>query len=136
MPAYVPRSWHSTKDDPPEQTASTRRAALADRKERFADINDMCIRTGGAWLTSVSGDIEVTLVCIPTSVIPQRLRDQGYHLVDDGPGTWLAPNAITEVFGRLPDGTLVAIEPGSTLPMVQRVTHAGIIEVQRFSFLL
>ena len=44
--------------------------------------------------------------------------------------------AITERFGRTADGALVAITEGSTLAIVHRVTHSGIVGVQRYSFLL
>jgi hypothetical protein len=44
--------------------------------------------------------------------------------------------AITERFGRAADGTLVPINAGSTLPVVHKVAHAGIVEVRRYRFWL
>ena len=43
-------------------------------------------------------------------------------------------DAIVERFGRGPDGTQVPITEGSTLPVVHRVAHAGIVETRRWSF--
>jgi hypothetical protein len=42
--------------------------------------------------------------------------------------------AITERFGRAADGELVPITAGSTLPVVHRVAHAGIVETRKWSF--
>jgi len=122
MPDYIPRT--RPKDDSPEQTATTRRLVLADRKEPFAAINSLCIAAGNAWLTSVPGDIEVRIEATAGSSIPERLREAGYRLFEEQPGQRLVPHAITEQITR-DDGTVI-----------RRTTHAGIIEVQRFSFLL
>jgi hypothetical protein len=44
--------------------------------------------------------------------------------------------AIVEMFCRRADGVLMPLTEGSTLRVVHSVAHAGIVEVERFSFLL
>ncbi len=46
------------------------------------------------------------------------------------------PEAIIERFGRAADAMLVPITEGSTLPVVSKTAPAGLIEVQRWTFLL
>jgi hypothetical protein len=135
-PAYYP-TWRNYANEPPlEQIAATRRQVLDDRKDRFASINELAIKAGDAWLVSIPGDIEVRVEALPSSTFPDRLRDLGYRLMAEPDGERILACAITERFGRAADGTLVPITEGSTLPVVHRVAHAGIVGVQRYSFLL
>lgn len=114
---------------------SLSRPRLDDRRARFDGINRACIAAQNAWLTSVAGDIDVAIEVTAGSSIPQRLHDLGYYLVADGRGQRIIPHAITERFTRNADGTLSPLVEGSTLPIMHR-THAGIVEVQRFRFML
>jgi hypothetical protein len=64
--------------------------------------------------------------CLAGSTLPAELRKRfDYILVPDGEGTRIIPHAITED----------VITEGSTRPAF-RTTHAGIVTVKRFSFLL
>jgi hypothetical protein len=100
-----------------------RRPTLEDRKAKFAAINEFVISAGG-WLVSIPGEREVRLECLETSDLPQKLRDAGYELREDGEGQRIVPHAITERFTR----------GESTRPVVHRVTHAGLCKVLKFSF--
>ena len=107
----------------------TRDPAVQSRQKafyfRFTEICDLIRRrAGNAWLTSVSGDIEVRLEATAGSSVPQQLREAGYRLVEDPPGQRLVQQAIEEQLTRK-DGTII-----------RHIAHAGIIKVQRFSFLL
>jgi hypothetical protein len=130
-------SWHAASakycqwpEDKP------RRQVIADRKDKFEAINKLAIEASDAWLTSIPGDFEVRVEALPSSTFPQRLRDLDCDLRPEPGGERILPCAITERFGRAADGTLVPITAGSTLPVVHRVAHAGIVGVQRYSFLL
>ena len=128
MPDYSPFGWR--RDDGPAR----RLQQIADLKEDFSRLNDMCIAAGNAWMTSVAGAPECRLEVIAGSSIPAQLEQLGYRLEGDGVGERILAHAITERFGRAADGTLVSITEGSTLPVVHRVAHAGIVGVVRYTF--
>ncbi|CCE11723.1 hypothetical protein BRAS3843_770021 [Bradyrhizobium sp. STM 3843] len=128
-PSYIPRDYGRANDRP-----DAKRKALLSRKERFAGLNELAIKSGDALLTSVAGDPEISFVCLPSSAFPQRLRDLDYELRHDGEQQWILPHAITERFGRAADGTLVPLTAESTMAVVHKVEHAGIVRVQRWSF--
>jgi hypothetical protein len=67
---------------------------------------------------------------------PAGLRNLDYKPMEESAGTRLVPEAIIERFGRAADDMLVPITEGSTLPVVSKTAQAGIIEVQRWTFLL
>ena len=46
----------------------------------------------------------------------------------------IVPTAITERFCIGADGQLESLTSGSTRPVAQTVTHAGIVRVKRWSF--
>jgi hypothetical protein len=120
MPDYAPYSWRRCDDGP-----ARRRQQIADLKEKFASLNDWINQQGGAWLTSIPGDFEAMMECLPSSDVPERLRDRGYDLKPDGEGERIIPHAIVE--------TILA-EDGKK--PIRKVTHAGIVGVQRYGFLL
>ena len=104
---------------------SDKRAApttVAERKGRFAGLLDFVGKRGG-WPTSVAGEEVVRMECLPGSTLPDDLRGKGYKVEPDGEGTRLIPNAVVET---------ILVE-GSTRP-TRRVTHAGIVPVDRFKF--
>jgi hypothetical protein len=113
-----------------------RRRGIEGRKQEFAELNELARACGDGWLVSVAGDVEVRVECLPSSDLPQRLQRAGYELRPDGQGQRILAHAIVERFGRGADGVLVPITQGSTLPVVSKRTHAGIVGVQRYSFLL
>jgi hypothetical protein len=127
-PGYIP-TWRPADDRP-----DARRKAVRDRKARFEALNAWINHRGGAWLTSIPGDFEVMMECLPSSNVPQRLGDLCYQLRPEGEGERILPHAIVERFCRNGDGTLVPITEGSTLSVVHRVTHAGIVETRKWSF--
>lgn len=129
-PKYVERA--NADRDRPDQS----KAVILDRKERFEQFNRLAHACGDAWLISIPGVSEITFECLPGSDFPARVQALGYELKPEGRGQRILAHAITERFGRAADGTLVPITEGSTLPVVQRVAHAGIVGVQRYSFLL
>jgi hypothetical protein len=124
-PAYAPREIWPKGNPPPDQTATARRLALDDRKERFEELNKLAQACGDAWLTSICGDVEVMVECLPGSTMPERLQALDYRLRPDGEGERIIPHAIVE--------TILA-EDGKK--PIRKVTHAGITRVQRYSFLL
>ena len=129
-PKYVERAA-ADADRPPIE----RRRIVEDLKTKFDTINRRAIQCGTAWLTSIPGDMVVTVEALPSSTFPAELRHRGYQLRPEDRGERILASAITERFGRAADGTLVPITEGSTVRVVQRLAHAGIVEV-RFSFLL
>jgi hypothetical protein len=105
-------------------TKPTRSLSLPDRKDLFDRINTFVTARSG-WLTSVPGAETVALEVLPFSTLPEQLTEKGYALEADGNGTRLIPHAITEA----------VITEGSTKP-AYRVTHAGIVAVDRYRFTL
>jgi hypothetical protein len=95
--------------------------AVDSRKAQFDRLNAIVI-AGGGWITSIPGAIEVSVEVLPGSGLPDELRQLGYELEPDGEGQRILPAAITEG----------VITEGSTVPV--RVTHPGIVKVERYSF--
>jgi len=125
-PKYVQRALDA---DPPD-----RRKVVEDLKSRFDGINRRAIQCGTAWLTSIPGETVVTVEALPTSTFPDELRDKGYQLRPEGEGERILAHAIVERFARGADGALVPITVGSTLAIVHRVMHAGIVKTRQWSF--
>jgi hypothetical protein len=73
------------------------RPEVNDRKSRFEDLNDFVTSRNG-WITSVPGDVSVTIECLPGSSLPVELRAQGYDPVATGDGERIVPTAIIERF--------------------------------------
>jgi hypothetical protein len=67
------------------------------------------------------------------SSLPDELQAQGYGLVASGDGERILPTAITERLCRGADGELELLTSGSTRPVAQVVTHAGICKVHRYA---
>jgi hypothetical protein len=110
-------------------------AKVADRKERFAALNDF-VRARNGWLTSVPGAPDATLECLPGSTIPAELAKQGYELEPAGEGQRILANSIVEKFVRGRGGALVPLTAGSTRPVAETRTHAGIVRVLRYELML
>jgi hypothetical protein len=102
-------------------------------KEKFAALNDFVTARHG-WLTSIPGDPEVTMECLPGSSLPDDLRGLGHQVREAGDGERILPAAIVERFTRRTDGELEPLTVGSTKPVAETRTHAGIIKVKRYSF--
>jgi hypothetical protein len=82
----------------------------------------------------VPGDPEVRMECLPGSTLPDELRQLGYDVRDLGDGERILAAAITERFVRRADGELEPLVEGSTRPIAEARTHAGICKVRRFGF--
>jgi hypothetical protein len=99
----------------------------------FTALNEF-VRSRSSWITSVPGDVEVTIECLPGSSLPVELRAQGYDLVDAGEGERILPTAITERFRIGADGELELSISGSTRPVAQVGHHASICRVVLYTF--
>jgi hypothetical protein len=105
---------------------------VQDRKTRFWVLNEF-VRSRNGWITSVPGDVEVTIECLPGSSLPVELQAQGYDPVATGDGERIVATAITERFCIGADGVLEPLTSGSTRPVAQTVMHAGICKVHRYA---
>jgi hypothetical protein len=106
---------------------------LADRKKLFQGINAYVTERGG-WLVSVPGAPEVTMECLPDSALPNDLRALGYDVREIGDGERILPHRIVERFTRRADGELEPVTEGSTKPIAETRTHAGIAKVKQYAF--
>jgi hypothetical protein len=105
------------------------------RKARFAALLEIVTQRHG-WLTSVPGDTVVTMECLPGSTLPAELRAAGYDVQPDGNGQRVLAHSIVEKFVAGPDGTMQPLTAGSSQPVAQTVTHAGIVRTERHAFSL
>jgi hypothetical protein len=108
---------------------------IDEAREKFAAINAYITERGG-WLVSVPGAPEVTMECLPDSAPPNDLRALGYDVREIGDGERILPHRIVERFTRRADGELEPVNEGSTKPIAETRTHAGIVKVRRYSFSL
>jgi len=107
---------------------------LADRKERFAELNEF-VRARHGWLTSIPGDLDVELQTLPGSTLPAEISTRfGYVLDEIGETQRILPVAIVESFERGIIGELVPATIGSTRPVAELRHHAGIVRTVRFTF--
>jgi hypothetical protein len=131
--------------------SAPRNAGLDERKKEF-DLLNVYVTHRGAWITSPPGTREITLETLSSSTLPQELRDGlsvKWRAVDGSmyrlslppldvreisEGQRILAGSIVENFARRADGALEPLTPGSTLPVAQVVTHAGICRVLKFVF--
>jgi hypothetical protein len=102
-------------------------------KEKFEVMNKF-VRSRHGWITSIPGDVDVTLETLPDSTLPAELEALGYRLAYAGEGERIIPERIIERFIRGPGGELAPLMAGSTAPVAETRTHAGIVKTERFSF--
>jgi hypothetical protein len=76
----------------------------------------------------------VTLECLPGSSLPDDLRGLGCDVREIGETERILPTAIVERFTRRADGELEPLTEGSTKPVAETRTHAGIVKVKRLAF--
>jgi hypothetical protein len=72
--------------------------------------------------------------CLPGSTLPDELRQLSYDVRDLGDCERILAAAIVERFTLTADGEFEPLVEGSTKPVAQTVTHAGIVKVKRFVF--
>ena len=106
---------------------------IEERKELFEAVNKF-VRARHGWITSITGSVDVTLECLPASLLPDELRNLGYHVREIGAGQRIVPTAIAEQFVIGADGELSPHTEASTRLITTTVHHAGIIEVKRYAF--
>jgi hypothetical protein len=104
-------------------------ARKAKHERLCAEAREKC-----AWVISVAGDPVIRFDCLPDSPLPDDLRERGFDLVDEGAGSRILHAAIVERFARRADGQLVLATEGSTRPIAESRTHAGIVKVKRYAF--
>jgi hypothetical protein len=102
-------------------------------KEKFAALNEF-VHAWGGWVTSVPGAAEVTVECLPDSALPDDLRGLGYDVREVGGGERILPHRIVQQFVRRADGELEPLTEGSTKPIAETRTHAGIAKVKQYAF--
>jgi len=105
-------------------------ATAKDRLERFAELNREVTAAGG-WITSLPGAEAVALECLPESSLPSDLRAAGHDVREAGEGERILPLAIVQRSVRRADGELEPATVGSTRPVAETRTHAGIARVLR-----
>ncbi|MES5485952.1 hypothetical protein QMZ05_24630 [Bradyrhizobium sp. INPA03-11B] len=106
-----------------------------DRTEQFAALNEFVMARAG-WITSIPGDAEIRIECLPDSELPDDLRRLGHHLREEGEGQRILAHAVTQMFTTGPDGSLQPATLGSSHEVTLRVTGAGLGKVKRYSFTL
>jgi len=116
------RGYISTPPDP----------KIDERKKRFEALNEFVQSRG--WIISVPGAVEVTVECLPDSALPDDLRGLGYDVCEIGEGERILAHRIIEQFVRRADGELYPLTEGSTAPIAETRTHAGIARVKRYGF--
>jgi hypothetical protein len=72
--------------------------------------------------------------CLPGSTLPDDVRTLGHQVREAGDGERILATAITEQFTRRADGELEPLTEGSTKPIAETRTHAGICKVRRYAF--
>jgi hypothetical protein len=126
------------RDRDPDFYKPTRpNAEVEGRKRRFDAINSYISMKGG-WVVSIPGSDTVTFECMPASTLPAELEAAGYDLVPaDPPETSRILAAPIEVRMTLSSsGAFEEMTEGSTKPVAQIRTHAGIARVLRYSFMV
>jgi hypothetical protein len=108
---------------------------LAERKALFDSLNHFVTKHGG-WIVSVPGDRYVDIQTLPESTLPDQLAALGYALRPDGFTDRLLAHAIQERFVRGANGTLEPLSEGSTRAIAEMRTHAGIVSVDKYWFLI
>src|ERR1700730_5525340 len=64
---------------------------------------------------------------LPGSPLPDQLRDNGYLVSEIGTTQRILPHAIEDKYVIGAGGDLELVTAGSTRPITQTVTHAGIV---------
>ena len=111
--------------------ASPRVPEIDARKRRFNDLNAFISARGG-WMTSIPGAHEVTFDALPGSPLPDQLAALGYDVTLIGTTERILPHQIVERFTRRADGELEPLAAGSTVPVAETRTHAGIVKTRHY----
>jgi hypothetical protein len=106
--------------------AAPRQPEVDKRKQRFEALNKFISQRNG-WMTSVPGDPDMTFEALPGSPLADQLRDNGYEVTEIGTTQRILPHAIEDKYVIGAGGDLELVTAGSTQPITQTVTHAGIV---------
>jgi hypothetical protein len=74
--------------------------------------------------------------CLPESTIPDELIGAGHDLREEGEGQRILAHAVTQRLTLSSCGIFEEMTEGSTQPIAETRTHAGLCKVLRFTFLL
>jgi hypothetical protein len=128
-----------------------RNADLDERKKEF-DLLNVYVTHRGGWIVSTPGSRKIVLETLLSSTLPQELRDglsvkwrssdgsmcrlslPPLDVHEEGEGQRILAGSIVENFARRADGELQPLVEGSTAPIAETRTHAGICKVRRFGF--
>jgi hypothetical protein len=110
-------------------------AEIVSCKELFDKINRYVTAHGG-WITSIPGAAEVSMETLPDSTLPDELRTLGYDVTEIGEGQRILPHTITQRLTLTSSGAFELLTEGSTKPVAEIRTHAGIARVMRFALSL
>lgn len=124
----------STKYFPYESNYVTPEARAAEEKVRIAK-QEKFIAARGGWVTSIAGARRIAFDVLPESDLPSELSAAGFYVESEGQGQRIVPAGIVENFVRSGGGLALAT-PGSTMPIAETRTHAGIERVLKFSFMM
>jgi hypothetical protein len=110
---------------------------MADIKQRFAKVNAFIIERGG-WVVSIPGAPEVIFEALPESALPEDLIAMGHDIGPaDPPQTMrILAHAIRQRLTLTSCGIFEELTEGSTKPIAETRTHAGIVRVVRYTFSL
>ncbi len=101
------------------------------KRAEFEALNKL-VTSANAWITSVPGDPIILIDALPSSNLPDELRELGYRVVQAGSGERIVAHTIVERFTRRANGELELMTPGSTAPVAEVRSHAGIVPILRF----
>jgi hypothetical protein len=107
---------------------------VKDRKARFVELNEF-VRSMNGWLRSVPGDVEITIDCLPSSPLPEKLRKMGYTVTETGQAQRILSHAVVDRYVIGAGGELELATAGSTRPISSTVSHAGIVTVTIYDVL-
>jgi hypothetical protein len=113
--------------------AKSKQVTVADRKDRFSGLNQFVTERHG-WLVSIPGAIEIRMQCLVGSDLPQEIAGLGYKPEMTGSAERILHHAIVEKLTIGADGTLVPMTEGSTQRPAEVRRHAGLVEVEEWTF--
>ena len=116
------RGFRATAPDP----------KIVEAKAKFEAFNEF-VQRGGGWVTSVPGATEVRWNACPIHAC-RTISAVGYDVREIGDGERILAHRIVERFVRRADGELEPVTEGSTKPIAETRTHAGIVKVRRYGF--
>jgi hypothetical protein len=78
-------------------------------------------------MTSIPGDPDIRFKAVPSPPLPDQLRAAGYEVTEIGTTQRILAHAVEQKFVIGTSGSLELATAGSSRPVTQTVTHAGIV---------